>query len=131
MTDPSHSRAQHLVDQLARGDRSIAHAIHSVLSAADERGVAALDRIAVVYRDDYLTSLRVAGKDADQEAGRLSLDEVRYHLLKSVLPRLAGEGVVTVSGGGEGAETLVTFAPGVSPRHGPKWRRFSRNPRNM
>jgi lipopolysaccharide export system ATP-binding protein len=113
VTDPSSSRAQLLVDQLARGDRSVAYAIHSVLSAADENGVAPFDRVAVAYRDDYLTSLRAAGKDAEQEAGRLSLDEVRAHLLNSVLPRLAGEGIVTVSGGDEGSETVVTFTSGV------------------
>jgi lipopolysaccharide export system ATP-binding protein len=113
VTDPSPSRAHLLVDQLARGDRSLAYAIHSLLSAADDRGVAPLDRVAIVFRDDYLSSLRAEGRDAAHEAGRLSLDEVRAHLLSSVLPRLMGEGVVTVSGGTEGAEILVHFAPGV------------------
>jgi lipopolysaccharide export system ATP-binding protein len=113
VTDPSPSRAHQLVDHLARGDRSIAYAIHSLLSAADDRGVATLDRVALVFRDDYLSSLRAEGRNADQEAGRLSLDEVRAHLLNSVLPRLAGEGVVTVSGGTEGVETTVHFTPGV------------------
>jgi lipopolysaccharide export system ATP-binding protein len=111
--DTTQVRAHHLVDALAHGDRSIGFALHSLLSAADDVGVAPLDRVAVVYRNDYLASLRAEGRDADQEAGRLSLDEVRAHLLRSVLPRLAGEGVVSMSGGTQGVETVVTFAPGV------------------
>lgn len=81
--------------------------------AADDAGVAPLDRVAVVYRDDYIASLRAEGKNADQEAGRLSLDEVRAHLLQSVLPRLAGEGVVSIIPGPEGVGPIITFAPAV------------------
>ena len=113
MSDLTQSTAHRLVDELARGDRSIAFAIHSLLSAADPHGVAPLDRVALVYRDDYLTAMRADGKNADQEAGRLSLDEVRGHLLRSVLPRLAGEGVLSLSGGVDGSETIATFSPGV------------------
>jgi lipopolysaccharide export system ATP-binding protein len=111
--DTTQIRAHHLVDALAHGDRSIAFALHSLLMAADDSGVAPLDRVAVVYRDDYIASLRAEGRNADHEAGRLSLDEVRAHLLQSVLPRLAGEGMVSVAAGPEGVGPLVTFAPGV------------------
>ena len=83
-----------LVDQLARGDRSTAFALHALISAADPSGVAEFDRVAVIYRDDHLAALRAAGRDAEREAGRLSLDEVRYHLAKSVFPRLAADGVI-------------------------------------
>ena len=48
----------------------------------------------MVYRDDHLAALRASGRDAEREAGRLSLDEVRQHLSQSVLPRLAGDGVI-------------------------------------
>jgi len=113
MNDPLASSAHRLVDQLARGDRSIAFAIHSLLSAADDSGVAPLDRVVLVYRDDYLATLRAEGKNADQEAGRLSLDEVRQHLLRSVLPRLAGEGVVTIVEGTDGSAPGVRFSPTV------------------
>jgi lipopolysaccharide export system ATP-binding protein len=114
VTSPGNSRAHQLIDQLARGDRSIAFAIHSLLSASDVDGTASLDRVAMVFRDDYLSSLRVAGKNAEQEAGRLSLDEVRSHLRTSVLPRLAGEGVVTVSdGSGPEGSPRIAFTPGV------------------
>jgi len=47
-----------------------------------------------VYRDDHLAALRASGRNAEQEAGRLSLDEVRQHLTQSVLPRLAGDGII-------------------------------------
>ncbi len=113
MRDTTQIRAHHLVDALAHGDRSIAFALHSLLMAADDAGVATLNRVAVVYRDDYLAALRAEGKNADQEAGRLSLDEVRAHLLRSVFPRLAGEGVVSMTTGSAGVEPIVTFAPGV------------------
>jgi lipopolysaccharide export system ATP-binding protein len=107
--DTRQIRAHHLVDALAHGDRSIAFALHSLLMAADDAGIASLDRVAVVYRDDYLASLRAEGKDADREAGRLSLDEVRAHLVRSVLPRLAADGVVTTTAAADGL-TTITFA---------------------
>jgi lipopolysaccharide export system ATP-binding protein len=88
------SRARALVDRLARGDRSTALALHALISAADDKGVAELDRAAIIYRDDHLAALRSSGRDAEREAGRLGLDEVRQHLGQSVLPRLAGDGVV-------------------------------------
>jgi lipopolysaccharide export system ATP-binding protein len=102
-------RAEELIEQLARNDRSLAHAIHSLMSAADESGKSSLDAVAVIYRDDYLSSLRAEGKDADQEAGRLSLDEVRGYLRSSVFPRLAGEGIVVM--GSDGVNPSVGFAP--------------------
>ncbi len=87
-------RVRALVEQLARGDRSTALALHALISAADAAGVADFDRAVIIYRDDYLAALRAAGRDAEREAGRLSLDEVREHLRHSVLPRLAADGVI-------------------------------------
>jgi len=104
--------SQELIEQLARNDRSLAHAIHSLLSAADGKGRATLDSVAVIYRDDYLASLRAEGKDADQEAGRLSLDEVRGHLRSSVFPRLAAEGIVVLDNG-DGVTPGVAFSQRV------------------
>ncbi|MGA9836670.1 MAG: LPS export ABC transporter ATP-binding protein, partial [Gemmatimonadaceae bacterium] len=83
-----------LVERLAHGDRSTALAVHALLSAADDRGAAVFDRVAMAYRDDHLAALRAAGRDADREAGRLSLDEVREYLAHSLFPRLSGEGIV-------------------------------------
>ena len=92
-------RVQALVTQLSGGDRSTALALHAVISTANDNGQTDLNRVAITYRDDYLEDLRAAGWDAQREAGRLSLDEVRRHLVSSVLPRLIAEGVVNVPEG--------------------------------
>lgn len=98
MTTPSlPHKARLLVEQIARGDRSMALALHALISAADARGAVELNQAAIIYRDDHLSALRSAGRDAEREAGRLSLDEVREHLAHSVLPRLAADGVVLLS----------------------------------
>jgi lipopolysaccharide export system ATP-binding protein len=98
VTNPDSSgQAHRLVEQLARGDRSTALALHALVSAADPDGVADFDAAARAYRDDYLSALRATGHDAEREAGRLSLDEVRKHLVHSVLPRLVADGVVSAA----------------------------------
>ena len=94
MTSPLPDRIRALVSQITSGDRSAAFALHSLLSEANAEGLATLDRVAIRFRDDHLESLRARGLDADREAGRLSLDEVRAFLSHSVLPRLAGQGAV-------------------------------------
>jgi lipopolysaccharide export system ATP-binding protein len=106
--EPSRIRA--LVEQLARGDRSTAHALHALISAADARGTAKVDDAVIIYRDDYLAALRATGRDAEREAGRLSLDEVREHLRLSVLPRLAAEGIIHLPLGGIRPGGTVGFA---------------------
>ena len=97
MTSPSpldQARIRALVDQLARGDRSTALALHALISVADGSGTADFEAAVKVYRDDYLAALRASGRDAEREAGRLSLDEVRHHLAQSVFPRLAADGIL-------------------------------------
>jgi lipopolysaccharide export system ATP-binding protein len=89
-------RIQTLVTQLSGGDRSTALALHAVISTAGSDGDTDLNRVAITYRDDYLADLRAAGWDAEREAGRLSLDEVRRHLVSSVLPRLIAEAIIRV-----------------------------------
>ena len=114
MTIPSEpSRVRALVEHLARGDRSTALALHALISAADPRGVSEFDRAVIIYRDDYLAALRATGRDAEREAGRLSLDEVREHLRHSVLPRLAADGVIVLPAGGAQAGGTVRFADRV------------------
>jgi lipopolysaccharide export system ATP-binding protein len=101
MTGPKPpNRLQTVIDQLARGDRSLALALHALISAADAEGCTDLNHAAIIYRDDHLATLRSTGRDVDREAGRLGLDEVREHLARSVLPRLASEGVVLLPPGG-------------------------------
>lgn len=85
---------ERLLEQLGAGERSIALALHAVVQAADDGGWAAFNDIAVGYREDYLRALREEGKDAEHEAGRLSLDEVRSYLARSALPRLIEAGVI-------------------------------------
>jgi lipopolysaccharide export system ATP-binding protein len=87
-------RLRELIEQRAANDRSAFFALEALVSVADPEGSADLDQIAVRFREDYLEGLRAAGHDANREAGRLSLDEVRSFLSKSVLPRLAAEGVL-------------------------------------
>jgi lipopolysaccharide export system ATP-binding protein len=71
-----------------------------VLSTCDENGRTDFNRVAVAYREDHLAGLRAAGRDAEAEAGRLGLDQVREHLATSVLPRLVADGVIVVPPGG-------------------------------
>jgi lipopolysaccharide export system ATP-binding protein len=87
---------QHLIDRLAHGDRSTALGLEALILAARPDGRAEFNDVAIRYRDDHLDVIRVEGRDAEREAGRLSLDEVRKHLATSVLPRLASDGVVVL-----------------------------------
>jgi lipopolysaccharide export system ATP-binding protein len=103
-------RIHALVERIARGDRTTALALHALISTADDTGLTDFDRATRVYRDDYLGALRVAGHDAEREAGRLSLDEVRAHLAQSVLPRLAAEGVIILPPGGAAHGGAVKIA---------------------
>src|SRR5918997_5527652 len=93
-------KVQSIVARLSGGDRSTALALHAVISTAGDKGETELNRVAICYRDDYLADLRAAGWDAEREAGRLSLDEVRRHLAWSVLPRLVAEGMIRLPAGG-------------------------------
>jgi lipopolysaccharide export system ATP-binding protein len=90
---------QALVTRVSGGDRSTALALHALISTAGDRGETDLNRVAITYRDDYLEDLRAAGWDAEREAGRLSLDEVRRHLVSSVLPRLVADGTILLPAG--------------------------------
>ena len=94
------NRLQTLVDRLSRGDRSAALALHALICTADRTGTASFNDVAVQYRNDHLAALRATGADAEREAGRLSMDQVRANLATSVLPRLASEQVVVLPPGG-------------------------------
>jgi lipopolysaccharide export system ATP-binding protein len=110
---PLPPRAEELLAAVAGTDRSAALALHAILSAADDAGVASLSEVARRYRDDHLAAVRHEGRDADQEAGRLSLDEVRQHLANSVLPRLAGAGIITYAPGADGSIDAVRVSEGL------------------
>jgi lipopolysaccharide export system ATP-binding protein len=84
-----------LLEQLAAGDRSLSFALRALVTSADSDGYAGLHEVAIRFRQDYLDSLRARGLDADQEAARLSLDEVRGFLSRSLLPRLVSQGLAS------------------------------------
>jgi lipopolysaccharide export system ATP-binding protein len=94
---------EHFIEEKARGDRSTALALHALVCAARDSGDVIFNDVAIHYRDDHLKLLREQGGDADREAGRLSLDEVRSHLAKAVLPRLVQQGLIILPPGGLGA----------------------------
>jgi len=99
---------------LAKADRTTAGVLASLIEAADAEGRVRLNDLAISVRDQYLALLRQEGRDAEQEAGRLSLDEVRGFLLSSVLPRMADEGLVTPPPPGTtDPDAMVALAPAV------------------
>ncbi|HEX6249826.1 MAG TPA: LPS export ABC transporter ATP-binding protein [Gemmatimonadaceae bacterium] len=87
-------RVERLIQELAGGERSIILALHAIVQRTDRTGSALFDDVAITYREDYLRTLRVEGRDAEHLAGLLSLDEVRTYLAKSAIPRLVEVGVL-------------------------------------
>ena len=92
--DPLSEHVRALIEDRAGGDRSIAFGLHAIVHEADANGDAIFNDVAIRFRDDWLSAIRSHGGDADRESGRLSLDEVRSFLQRSVLPRLAGQGLI-------------------------------------
>jgi lipopolysaccharide export system ATP-binding protein len=95
-----------VAQRLTAGDRSDALCLLAVAQRADPAGHADLHDVVVAYRTDYLQALEAEGRDASTEAGRLSVDEVRSHLVAVVLPRLVATGAVEVESAGAGGVTL-------------------------
>lgn len=83
-----------LLLRLTGGDRSTALCLLAVCQRADADGGAPFHDVAISYRDDHLDAMRAEGRDVEAEAGRLSLDEVRDHLLRVALPRLVATGAI-------------------------------------
>jgi len=102
-------RIRALVEQFDPSDRSTALALDALIRNSDDQGVSVFNDVAIRFRDDHLLLLRAEGRDADREAGRLSLDEVRAHL-REVLPRLVADGVIILPPGGLAApDTRIRF----------------------
>jgi lipopolysaccharide export system ATP-binding protein len=101
-----------VLERLAMGDRSTLLGLHAILRAADDTGVAKLHDAAIQYREDTLAAMRTDGKDVEREAGLLGVDQARANLIETVVPRLTGEKLITVTTtpGGDG-EPVVTVAP--------------------
>jgi lipopolysaccharide export system ATP-binding protein len=87
-------RIREIIRQLSGDERSIDIALGAIISAADESGSARFQDVAARYRDEYLRALRAEGRDAEREAGRLGLDEVRKYFGDSIIPRLIGDGAL-------------------------------------
>ena len=102
-----------VLERLATGDRSTLLGLHAILRAANDNGVAKLHDAAIQYREDSLAAMRVDGRDVEREAGLLGVDQARANLVATVVPRLAGEGLITVAPTPGSAETepVVTVAP--------------------
>jgi lipopolysaccharide export system ATP-binding protein len=101
-----------LIDGPSQNQQVDGFAIHAIVRAADEQGVAKVRDIAANYRDDYLRALRAKGSNAEREAGRLGHDEVRGFLTNSILPRLAERGIILpVDGDLERDAATVRFSP--------------------
>jgi lipopolysaccharide export system ATP-binding protein len=96
---------------VSHGDRSLAHALAAVVGAANANGESSLQEIATRFRERHLAGLRHDGRDADAEAGRLSMDEVRTHLANSVLPRLGADELLELPGEGLQSPEAVVRLP--------------------
>jgi lipopolysaccharide export system ATP-binding protein len=83
-------RIRDVIRALSGEERSVDIALAAIVREANDSGSAVFRDVGVRYRDEYLRALRAEGKDAEREAGRLSLDEVRGYLAGSILPRLVG-----------------------------------------
>ena len=66
----------------------------AIAQRADDMGSASFAESVVAYRTQHLEALRADGRDTETEAGRLSVDEVREHLSRVVLPRLVANGAL-------------------------------------
>jgi lipopolysaccharide export system ATP-binding protein len=88
-----------LLENRGIADLGTLRALSAIIYTADERGHSTWTAAATRYREDFLNELRREGRDADREAGRLSLDEVREHLVSGPLPRLAETGLLDLGDG--------------------------------
>lgn len=101
-----------MIARFTEGDRSTAIALIALVESADADGRARLHDIAVAHRAAYIASLRIDGREADTEATRVSLDEIRQHLANVALPRLVGTGAVVAEPDGS-ATDMWRVAPGL------------------
>ncbi len=103
-----------LIAGVSQKDQLDGLALHAIVRAADEDGIARVRDVAANYRNDYIHALRAKGVDADREAGRLAQDEVRAYLTASILPRLAECGVILPLNGDLQRDTdTVRIAPSL------------------
>jgi lipopolysaccharide export system ATP-binding protein len=107
---PAHLQVRAIAEKYAGEDRSAALALLALVRLADDQGSASFHEVALGLRTDYLASVRAEGRDADAEAGRISVDEVRAHLANVVVPRLVSSGAIEALGG-DGEPATLRIAP--------------------
>ncbi len=107
---PAHEQVRAIAGKYAGEDRSAALALLALVRLADDQGSASFHEVALGLRTDYLASVRAEGRDADAEAGRISVDEVRAHLANVVVPRLVSSGAIEALGG-DGEPATLRIAP--------------------
>ncbi|MEX2181157.1 MAG: LPS export ABC transporter ATP-binding protein [Gemmatimonadaceae bacterium] len=93
----NNGQGEALVAEVLRGtagDRSAALCLLAIGHCADADGNAPFSDVVLAYRTDHIETLRAEGRDSQGEAERLSVDEVREHLERNVLPRLAANGAI-------------------------------------
>jgi len=113
-SDQLRDNVRALIAGVSQKDQFDGLALHAIVRAADEDGVARVRDVAANYRNDYIHALRAKGVDADREAGRLGQDEVRAYLTASILPRLAECGVILPLSGDLQRDTdTVRIAPSL------------------
>jgi lipopolysaccharide export system ATP-binding protein len=102
-----------LSDLLVTRDSSLPLAAAALARVADDQGRGTFGAVAVAYREAFL-KLRVQARGvAVSDGGALSVDEARANLESSVLPRLAGMGVVIVPTGALWHDAPVVFMADV------------------
>ncbi len=103
--------ADRLTELFATRDSSLALAAGALARIADPHGRATFGDLAVAYREEFLR-LRAHAKGASvPDAGSLSVDDARAHLMTSVLPRLAMLKALVIPAGALWGEAPIAFAP--------------------
>ena len=109
--------ARELIEKTTGADRSAALCLLAICQRADSAESASIQEVVVAYREDHLQALRVEGKNVESEAGRLSLDEAREHLIRVVLPRLAASGAIAPIPASLDERSRVQLAPALAALH--------------
>jgi lipopolysaccharide export system ATP-binding protein len=107
---PANEQVRAIAEKYAGEDRSAALALLALVRIADDNGAASFHDVALGLRTDYIASVRAEGRDADAEAARISVEEVRLHLANVVVPRLVSSGAIE-SIGGDGEPVTLRVAP--------------------
>jgi lipopolysaccharide export system ATP-binding protein len=106
LSAPANEQVRAIAEKYAGEDRSAALALVALVRLADDNGAASFQEVALGLRTDYIASVRAEGRDADAEAARISVEEVRLHLANVVVPRLVSSGAIEAIGGDTEPATL-------------------------